>query len=104
MFKSVRAWLLSSFVAVLLLWLAPSLTTIRFNAQRRQAAAPSSIQSQADALKALQWRSVGPFRGGRSTAVTGVASQPMVFYFGGTGGGVWKTTGGGINWEPVSDG
>src|SRR5438094_1277980 len=71
------------------------------DAQRRQT---SSTPSAADSLKALQWRSIGPFRGGRSTAVAGVASQPMVFYFGGTGGGVWKTTDGAINWEPVSDG
>ena len=69
------------------------------DAQRRQPAATAT-----DALKVLQWRSIGPFRGGRSTAVAGVASQPMVFYFGGTGGGVWKTTDGGINWEPVTDG
>ena len=55
-------------------------------------------------LKGLQWRSIGPYRGGRSTAVAGVASQPMVYYFGATGGGVWKTTDGGTNWQPVSDG
>jgi len=73
------------------------------HAQRRQAAA-SQGTNQADSLKVLQWRQIGPFRGGRSTAVTGVASQPMVFYFGGTGGGVWKTSDGGINWEPISDG
>jgi photosystem II stability/assembly factor-like uncharacterized protein len=54
-------------------------------------------------LKGLQWRSIGPYRGGRSTAVAGVTSQPNVFYFGSTGGGVWKTTDGGINWEPISD-
>ena len=60
--------------------------------------------SPADALKVLQWRNIGPFRGGRCAAVTGVASQPFVFYFGSTGGGVWKTTDGGINWESVSDG
>jgi photosystem II stability/assembly factor-like uncharacterized protein len=71
-------------------------------AQRRQAAA--SAPNQPDSLKVLQWRQIGPFRGGRSTAVTGVASQPMVFYFGGTGGGVWKSTDGGINWEPITDG
>jgi len=56
-----------------------------------------------DLLKALQYRSIGPYRGGRSAAVTGVPSQPFVFYYGATGGGVWKTTDGGINWESVSD-
>ena len=52
----------------------------------------------------LQYRNIGPHRGGRSVAVTGVVSQPNVFYFGATGGGVWKTVDGGVNWEPVSDG
>ena len=55
-------------------------------------------------LKGLQWRSIGPYRGGRSTAVGGVTSQQNVFYFGATGGGIWKTTDGGASWEPVSDG
>ncbi|HYV04581.1 MAG TPA: glycosyl hydrolase [Blastocatellia bacterium] len=54
-------------------------------------------------LKGLQWRSIGPYRGGRATAVSGVSSQPNVFYFGATGGGVWKTTDGGINWDNISD-
>src|SRR5437773_7209216 len=52
---------------------------------------------------ALEWREIGPFRGGRSTAVAGHAGQPYTFYFGGTGGGVWKTTDGGLTWQPVSD-
>jgi photosystem II stability/assembly factor-like uncharacterized protein len=52
----------------------------------------------------LQYRSIGPYRGGRSAAVAGVPSQSLVFYYGATGGGVWKTTDGGINWESVSDG
>ena len=52
---------------------------------------------------ALEWREIGPFRGGRSTAVAGHAGQPYTFYFGATGGGVWKTTDGGLTWQPVSD-
>src|SRR5919112_5555402 len=61
-------------------------------------------QKEADPLKSFQYRSIGPYRGGRCAAVTGVPSQPFVFYYGATGGGVWKTTDGGINWESVSDG
>ncbi len=55
-------------------------------------------------FSALEWRSIGPYRGGRVTAVAGVPSQPYVYYMGATGGGVWKTVDGGMNWEPVSDG
>jgi len=58
---------------------------------------------EASLLKGLKWRSIGPFRGGRSTAVAGVASQPNTFYFGATGGGVWKTNDSGNNWQPISD-
>lgn len=53
---------------------------------------------------ALRWRSVGPFRGGRVTAVAGIASQPLVYYMGATGGGVWKTDDAGTTWNNVSDG
>ena len=55
-------------------------------------------------FKAMQWREIGPFRGGRVAAVTGIANQPLTYYFGGTGGGVWKTTDGGESWKNVSDG
>ncbi len=55
-------------------------------------------------FKAMHYRCIGPFRGGRSAAVTGVENQPNVFYFGSTGGGVWKTTNGGETWKNVSDG
>ena len=53
---------------------------------------------------ALEYRLIGPFRGGRSAAVTGVPDKPNLFYFGATGGGVWKTTDGGRTWENISDG
>ena len=53
---------------------------------------------------ALEYRLIGPFRGGRSAAVTGVPGKPNLFYFGATGGGVWKTTDGGRSWENISDG
>src|SRR5690349_17624312 len=55
-------------------------------------------------FKKLEWRNVGPYRGGRSAAVEGIAAQPNTYYFGSVGGGVWKTIDGGENWKPVSDG
>ena len=56
-----------------------------------------------DLLKELRFRLIGPFRGGRSVAVAGVPSEPNVYYFGASGGGVWKTTDSGATWAPVSD-
>ncbi len=55
-------------------------------------------------LESLSYRMVGPFRGGRCTAVTGIPGQPMTFFMGTTGGGVWKTEDGGIHWHNISDG
>src|ERR1041385_373337 len=52
----------------------------------------------------LTWRSIGPNRGGRSIASAGSASRPLEYYFGATGGGLWKTTDGGLTWRPVTDG
>src|SRR6185295_9072846 len=85
------------------LFMALLVTGFHF-AHAQQTPTPTSTPAaDADPFKAIQWRSMGRFRGGRSDAVAGVASQPMVYYFGGTGGGVWKTTDGGINWEPITD-
>jgi len=55
-------------------------------------------------FSALKYRNLGPFRGGRVTAVAGTASAPATFYMGATGGGVWKTTDYGFTWENTSDG
>src|SRR5215510_13147065 len=69
-------------------------------------AVPAFSQTKFDPEQfgAMQWRNIGPTRGGRVTAVAGVAQKPLVYYFGATGGGVWKTEDGGLNWNPVSDG
>jgi photosystem II stability/assembly factor-like uncharacterized protein len=55
-------------------------------------------------LKGLEWRSIGPYRGGRVVAVAGDPIDKQRFYFGSTGGGVWQTTDGGLIWENISDG
>jgi len=54
--------------------------------------------------KDLSFRNIGPFRGGRSAAVTGIPGEPTIGFFGSTGGGVWKTTDGGQTWSNLSDG
>lgn len=71
---------------------------------QQAAAGGEASAANKNPLRPLAYRQIGPFRGGRVAAVAGVPSQPMVYYFGATGGGVWKTTDGGINWEPVADG
>jgi photosystem II stability/assembly factor-like uncharacterized protein len=55
-------------------------------------------------FKPLKWRSIGPFRGGRSNCATGVVGDPRTYYMGTTGGGVWKTDDMGLSWRNVSDG
>jgi photosystem II stability/assembly factor-like uncharacterized protein len=55
-------------------------------------------------VEGLEWREVGPWRGGRSAAVAGIPQDRETFYFGATGGGVWKTKNGGVSWNNVSDG
>ncbi len=57
-----------------------------------------------ESLRAMEWREVGPYRGGRSAAVAGIAADRETYYFGSTGGGVWKTQNGGQSWVNVADG
>ncbi|MDE1938996.1 MAG: glycosyl hydrolase [Alphaproteobacteria bacterium] len=72
---------------------APTVTSL--------AATPSSVSESL--FKAMQWRGIGPYRGGRVLAVTGVPGDPYTFYFGAVAGGIWKTTDAGATWEPLTD-
>ena len=84
---------------VLNIVLAVLFTTSIF-AQKNDAEYPISQEY----LTSMIWRNIGPFRGGRSCAVTGVPNKPNLFYFGSAGGGVWRTTDAGNTWENISDG
>lgn len=89
---------ISLFALVLLL------LPIHNNAQRRKKNTPVKTAYPEALYSSLEYRSIGPHRGGRSAAVTGVPGEPNLFYFGATGGGVWKTLDGGRSWENISDG
>ena len=84
---------------LLLLFITASST-----AQKQKPAAPAPADNTDKVLyKNLKYRLIGPFRGGRSAAVAGSYKNKNLFYFGGTGGGVWKTVDGGSNWINISD-
>jgi len=82
------------------------LTTAGAAAIRAQQAAVQTEQDRgvdSSLLTGLRWRSIGPARGGRSQTVAGTTKRPLEYYFGATGGGVWKTTDGGLTWRPMAD-
>ncbi len=66
--------------------------------------APAPADDLNSTFKPMLWRSIGPFRGGRSVASTGVIGDPRTYYMGTTGGGLWKTEDMGLSWHNVSDG
>jgi len=70
--------------------------------QRLYAQANPNTLINPNTFQDLRWRTVGPHRGGRSTAAAGVRTQPNVFYMGTTGGGVFKTENYGITWTPIT--
>lgn len=73
-------------------------------AQKKAAANKATVTFDEKLYNGLEWRNIGPFRGGRSATVTGVPGKANLFYFGSTGGGVWRTTDAGNTWENISDG
>lgn len=90
------------FLRLSLLLLALTSLPQAAEAQRRSKVQTTSYSE--DLYSSINYRLIGPFRGGRSAAVTGVPGQPNLFYFGATGGGVWRTQDGGRSWENISDG
>jgi len=75
-------------------------------AQKKGSPAPAKAGVNFDEklYNAIEWRSIGPFRGGRVATITGVPGKPNLYYMGSTGGGVWRTKDAGSTWENISDG
>jgi photosystem II stability/assembly factor-like uncharacterized protein len=90
------SWLVTSVVLSSMLFLTPV-------AHAQRGGAGASVGDAAGPFGALRWRSLGPQRGGRSIAVAGSTQRPLEYYFGATGGGLWKSTDGGVTWQPVTD-
>ncbi|MEM9328947.1 MAG: glycosyl hydrolase [Bacteroidota bacterium] len=74
------------------------------NAQRKKKTEVVAKPPLDSLYQGLKWRNIGPFRGGRSVAVAGVVQDPLTYYMGTTGGGMWKTEDAGISWKNISDG
>src|SRR4026209_2207460 len=86
--------------------LLPSVLTLFVLPPAAAAAQGKTLMAPADSalFRGLRYRLVGPSRGGRVTSVTGVPSQPRTFYMGVARGGVFRSTDGGENWVPITDG
>ena len=94
-------------IVILLLFLAiaiPSFAQRKKKSKKPKTLSITNMTVDADLYKGLKFRNIGPFRGGRSVAVTGVRGKPMLYYMGSTGGGLWKTEDAGISWKNISDG
>src|SRR3984957_5543477 len=96
------------YLSALPIWMLALILAAAFYSQfenvARALTQTSASGYDAQFFKGLRWRNIGPNRGGRSIASTGVVGRPNEYYFGATGGGLWKTTDGGETWNPVTDG
>ncbi|MDA1305798.1 MAG: hypothetical protein O2917_00875 [Acidobacteria bacterium] len=99
MTRSIRPLLLA-----LALVVVPALMFTSLSARQAAPAGPVAQATDATQWDGLRWRNIGPFVGGRVTAVAGHRSQPATYYLGGAGGGVFKTIDSGTTWRPISDG
>lgn len=84
--------------AVLLTLAATTVFSPRLRAQ------PAGLTADTTIYSATTWRNIGPWRGGRSVAVAGIASQPLTYFAGYTGGGLWRSDNAGLSWRNISDG
>jgi photosystem II stability/assembly factor-like uncharacterized protein len=75
-----------------------------FAQKNKKASQVAESLVEAELFSGLKWRNIGPFRGGRSVTSSGVVGDPMTYYMGNTGGGVWKTSDAGQTWKNISDG
>ncbi len=100
MATSLRMWSRLGVTLAVFLGLLCSISGDRIFSAKQNAAAKIDPKL----FQGLRYRNIGPHRGGRVTAVAGHRKQPHTFYMGATGGGVWKTTDAGQNWENISDG
>lgn len=91
--------------SILLLILSIAIVNISHAQKRKKKGSTSAATITYDdsLYNEMAWRNIGPFRGGRSTTSTGVIGQPLTYYFGSVGGGVWKTEDAGISWKNISD-
>ena len=87
-----------------ILFLIIIISFVSFETISQKKSKSKKLQTTSFEIPNLKWRSIGPYRGGRASSVTGVIGKPKTFYMGATGGGVWKTINGGQTWNNVSDG
>ncbi|MBC7840906.1 MAG: glycosyl hydrolase [Gemmatimonadaceae bacterium] len=98
--------MIASFRRPVVLCVATVAASVTISAQRKPAAPTpaTTIAIDTASFRALQWRNVGPYRGGRANAASGIATQPLTYFAGYTGGGLWRTDDAGITWRNISDG
>ena len=99
--STMKAW---GICFLLIVGVTCSLSAQKRKKKKEESEAVPTLQYDQSLYDGLEWRSIGPYRGGRSCAVTGVPGKPNLFYFGSTGGGVWRTKDGGGSWTNISDG